>query len=155
MPSHHPLSFHRDDQSRLWRDQIAASLTDEPQQAGWIVAQICSVVEDHSRKGESNIHEFDLLRARGALSKLGMHIGPLRVIHYDCEPSAFHFTGYAPYPCPIELKKRSRGFKYQEKRYPKLPRVVVLCIEHDLTNLRPHVDVVELSALCDYLKKAA
>jgi len=155
MPSHHPLSFHGDDQSRLWRDQIAARLTAEPKQAAWIRDQICRVLDDHRRVGESHVHESDILRVSGAVAKLGMHLGPLRVRHYDCTPSIFHFDNLEVYPCPVELKKRSSGFKYQETRYPKLPRVVVLCVEHDLRNLRPHVDVIELAALCDHLKKVA
>ena len=154
-PSHHPLSFHHDDQSRLWREQIAKVLSREPKERSWITEQICRVVEDHGRVGESNIHEFDVLRVSGALAKIGIHLGPLRVRHYDCDTSAFHFAGYELYPCPIELKKRSSRFSYQEVRYKPLPRVVVLCIEHDLRNLRAHVDVVELKALCDYLEKAA
>ena len=36
-------------------------------------------------------------------------------------------------------------------RYAELPRAVVLCIEHDLVNPPDHVDVLELSALADYL----
>ena len=154
-PSHHPLSFHRDDQSRLWRDQIAFALNQGEEKARWIRDQICRVVEDHHRVGEKNVHEFDVLRVTGALSKLGVHLGPLRVRHYDCDPSAFHFEGYENYPCPVELKKRSSGFKYQEARYPKLPRVVILCVEHDRQNLPAYADAVDLSALCEYLAKAA
>ncbi len=154
-PSPHPLSFHKDDQSRLWREQVSFALDQSEEQASWIKDQICRVVEDHRRVGEKNVHEFDVLRVTGALSKLGVHLGPLRVRHYDCDPSAFHFDGYENYPCPVELKKRSSGFKYQEARYPKLPRVVILCIEHDKQNLPSYVDAVDLSTLCDYLSKAA
>jgi hypothetical protein len=37
-------------------------------------------------------------------------------------------------------------------RYTDLPRAVVLCVEHDLKNPPGHVDILELSALADYLK---
>lgn len=154
-PSPHPLSFHGDDQSRLWRDQIALQLSDNDDLARWVRIQICRVVEDHHRVGEQNVHEFDVLRVTGALSKLGLDLGPLRVRHYDCDPSAFQFGPYDAYPCPVELKKRSSGFKYQEARYPKLPRVVILCIEHDKPNLPAYADAIDLSFLCKYLAAAA
>lgn len=154
-PSAHPLSFHNDDQSRLWREQISFSLNQSEEQARWIREQICRVVEDHRRVGEKNVHEFDVLRVTGALSKLGVNLGPLRVRGYDCSPSAFRFEGYENYPCPVELKKRSSGFNYQEARYLKLPRVVILCVEHDRANLPAYADAVDLSALCEYLSKAA
>ncbi len=70
---------------------------------------------------------------------------------YDCPKSEFKFSGFPPYPCPVEVKKRSSRFDYQIMRYTKLPRAVVLCIEHDLKNAPDHVDVLELSALADYL----
>jgi hypothetical protein len=56
------------------------------------------------------------------------------------------------YPCPVEIKKRSSGFDYQIMRYTELPRAVVLCLEHDLVNPPDHVDILELSALADYLR---
>ena len=153
MPSYHPLSFHSDEQSRLWRDQIAAALNREPDQAEWIKEQVCRVVDDHVRIGESHLSEADLLRTAGALSKLGMRMGPSRGKGFDCIDSEFIFDGYPGYPCPIELKKRSRDFRYQEINYLTIPRVVVLCMKHNLRNLRPHVDVVELASLSDYLMK--
>jgi hypothetical protein len=45
----------------------------------------------------------------------------------------------------VEIKKRSHGFNYQIARYLPLPRAVVLCIEHDLTNVPNHIDVIELA----------
>ncbi len=124
-------------------------------QTDWIRAQIGRVVDDHMRGDEQNLQEYDAVRAAGALSKLGMHFGPMRTSGYHCDPSSFSFVGYAPYPCPIELKKRSTGFKYQELRYKPLPRVVVLCIQHDRKNLLKHVDVIELPTFYDYLAGAA
>lgn len=150
-----PLSFHHDLQGRLWKDQIASVVAAEPQQAHWIRDQICKIAEDHVPGKEKHVHESDLARAGGALAKLGMQLGPLRVKHYDCVPSVFRFDHFPDYVCPVELKKRSSGFKYQQLRYKPLPRAVVLCIEHDLKNVKPHIDVVELKFLAEYLSKAA
>lgn len=49
--------------------------------------------------------------------------------------------------CPVVLQT-----PYQIMRYTELPRAVVLCIEHDLVNPPDHVDILELSALADYLR---
>ncbi|MGO8765196.1 MAG: hypothetical protein ACLQSR_08700 [Limisphaerales bacterium] len=97
------------------------------------------------------MHEADLLRTAGALSILGVDLGLYLTKGYDCPKSEFKFSGFPPYPCPVEVKKRSSRFDYQIMRYTKLPRAVVLCIEHDLKNAPDHVDVLELSALADYL----
>ena len=51
-----------------------------------------------------------------------------------------------------EAKKLYEQLDYQIMRYAKLPRAVVLCVEHDLVNPPDHVDIIELSALADYLK---
>jgi len=51
----------------------------------------------------------------------------------------------------VEIKKRSSSFSYQITRYTKLPRAVVLCMKHDLVNPPDHIDVLELSALAQYL----
>jgi hypothetical protein len=55
------------------------------------------------------------------------------------------------YPCPVELKKQSKSFRYQVTKYSTLPRAVVLCMEHNYVNLPDHIDVIELPALADYL----
>src|SRR5207253_1608673 len=144
--------FHGDLQSRLWQNQITSVLKRESDQGRWIRDQICGLVGDLSPGKEKNVHESDLARAAGALAKLGMHLGPLRVRHYDCTPSYFRFDGLPEYSCPVELKKRSSGFKYQELRYTPLPRAVVLCLDHDLRNVQSHIDIVELRMLCEYLK---
>ena len=52
--------------------------------------------------------------------------------------------------CPVEIKNRSKGFGYQVKNYPRLPRVVVFCLEHDVVHSPEHVDVLEIAALAKY-----
>lgn len=98
------------------------------------------------------MHEADLLRAAGALSVFGLNLSLYLTKGYDCPKSQFSFSGFPIYPCPVEIKKRSSGFDYQIMRYTELPRAVVLCLEHDLVNPPDHVDILELSALADYLR---
>jgi hypothetical protein len=51
----------------------------------------------------------------------------------------------------VEIKKSSRGFKYQVARYKPLPRVAVLCVRHEYSRSIEDVDFIELSALADAL----
>lgn len=146
-----PLTFTSDHQSRLWRRQIDAVRAANPKAVDWAGKEILRVVEDHLERKPANIHEADLLRAGGALSKLGMHLGPYLVRSYDCDPSHFQFRNLPEYPCPVEVKKFSKGFKYQILRYKPLPRAVILCIKHDLLNPPGDIDVVELFSLAQYL----
>src|SRR5205823_3639410 len=97
------------------------------------------------------IHESDLLRAAGALSLLGLDLGPYLTSGYDCATSQFRFSDLPPYLCPVEIKKSSRGFKYQVARYKPLPRVAVLCVRHEYSRSIEDVDFIELSALADAL----
>jgi len=147
-----PLSFHRDYQSRLWKNQIAACRRASANDVSWACSQIKRVVADHQNTDTKNVHEADLLRAAGALSVLGLDLGCYLTNGYDCPQSQFCFLGLPTYPCPVEIKKRSSRFNYQIKNYTNLPRAVVLCVEHDLKNPPDHVDILELSALADYLK---
>ena len=64
--------------------------------------------------------------------------------------TGFSFLDYPQYNVPVEVKKTSLGFKYQQSKYEptQLSRAVVLCAFHDHKNLDPHVDVIELEALC-------
>jgi len=147
-----PLSFHHDYQSKFWKKQIAACLKNSPSDVSWAGSQIRRVVTEHQIADTKNIHEADLLRAAGALSVFGLDLGLYLTKGYDCPKSRFSFSGFPTYPCPVEIKKHSSRFDYQIMRYPKLPRAVVLCIEHDLVNPPDHVDILELSALADYLR---
>jgi len=146
-----PLSFHRDYESKLWKNQIQKVQSKDPSAIPWAKQQILKVTEDHAREGARNIHEADLVRASGALAKLGLQLGAYHIEGYDCPASLFAFDGFPIYPCGVEVKKRSLRFDYQMKRYIKLPRVVVLCLKHDLINPPNHVDVLELPALAKFL----
>jgi hypothetical protein len=146
-----PLSFHRDYQSKLWKNQIVACRKVSTGDVAWAGQQVRRVVEENRGGNSTNVHEADLLRAAGALSLLGLDLGLYVTKGYDCPESHFQFSDLPPYPCPVEIKKRSARFNYQMTRYSELPRAVVLCLEHDLVNPPDHVDVVELSALADYL----
>ena len=147
-----PLSFHRDYQSKLWKKQIEACRKVSANDVSWAGSQIRRVVTDHRNADTKNVHEADLLRAAGALSVFGLDLSLYLTKGYDCPKSRFSFSGFPAYPCPVEIKKHSARFDYQIMRYTELPRAVVLCIEHDLVNPPDHVDVLELSALADYLK---
>jgi hypothetical protein len=146
-----PLSFHRDYQSKLWRKQIEACRTESAGDVSWAGSQIGRVVAEHRKSDAKHVHEADLLRVAGALSVFGLDLSLYLTKGYDCPNSQFHFSGFPTYPCPVEIKKRSSRFDYQIMRYIELPRAVVLCIDHDLVNPPDHVDVLELSALADYL----
>ena len=147
-----PLSFHRDYQSKFWKKQIEACRKVSANDVSWAGSQIRRVVTDHRNADKKNVHEADLLRAAGALSVFGLDLSLYLTKGYDCPKSRFSFSGFPAYPCPVEIKKHSARFDYQIMRYTELPRAVVLCIEHDLVNPPDHVDVLELSALADYLK---
>lgn len=147
----YPLSFHRDYQSKLWKRQISALREKSSEDISWAAEQIKRVVTDHGKMDTQNIHEADLLQAAGALSLLGLDLSLYLTKGYDCPQSRFSFSDLPSYPCPVEIKKRSSRFDYQITRYTNLPRAVVLCLDHDLVNPPDHVDVVELSALADYL----
>jgi hypothetical protein len=51
------------------------------------------------------------------------------------------------------VKKRSKGFTYQVTKYTKLPRAIVLCMEHNMVNPPEHIDFVELPTLAEYLSR--
>jgi hypothetical protein len=70
---------------------------------------------------------------------------------YDCL-TEFRFLDYPSYWVPVELKRNSTGFKYQQQKYGKdeLSRAVLLCAKHGHKNLPPHIDVVELEALSQF-----
>lgn len=147
-----PLSFHRDFQSRLWKQQIDLCRKQSGEQIEWAAGQISRVVLEH-RGNPKNVHEADLLRTAGALSLLGLNLGCYLNRGYDCLGSAFQFKPLPKYVCPVEIKKRSSGFKYQVLKYSELPRAVVLCVEHDFPGVPDHVDVIELATLAEYLSR--
>ena len=148
---HNPLSFHKDYQSKLWRKQIESRSKESPGELRWAADQIRRIVAGHYREGAKNILESDLLRAAGALSMIGMQLSPYLAKGYDCIDSTFVFKSLPQYSCPVEIKNRSRGFNYQITKYTKLPRAVVLCMEHNLVNPPEHIDIIELTVLADSL----
>jgi hypothetical protein len=146
-----PLSFHDRYQSELWRKQIDFLRSNAPYDVRWAASQINRVVAENRKTEASHILEADLLRAAGALSILGLELGPYLGKGYDCMDSSVQFNGLPLYPCPVEVKRRSRGFNYQVERYEELPRAVVLCIDHDLPNPPEDIDVLALPTLGQYL----
>jgi hypothetical protein len=146
-----PLSFNHRIKSTLWRRQIESRQKQQRDEFSWIASEMSRIVSDHLSGKIPNILESDLLRAGGALSRLGLKLGPYVGRSYDCDPSRFRFLNLLPYECPVEIKKRSRGFEYQMLRYKPLPRAVVICIKHDLVNVPDHIDIIELAELSNYL----
>lgn len=122
-----------------------------PSDVQWATAQIDRVVSEHHETDAKHILESDLLRTAGALSLLGLNLSPYLGKGYDCVQSRFNFDGFPEYTCPVEIKHRSRGFRYQVFNYTKLPRAVVLCMEHNFVNPQDHIDFIELPALANHL----
>jgi hypothetical protein len=148
-----PLTFTARNPSIFWRRQIEHCLRTDRDSIKWARDEIGRVVSDHHNRDVSNLLESDLLRTAGALSKRGVKLGPYVGKFYDCDPSRFQFLKLLPYECPVEVKKESRGFRYQMLRYKPLPRAVVLCMEDNLVNPPDHIDVVELAELGRYLNR--
>ncbi len=146
-----PLSFHHDYQSKLWRQQIESKRRESLSDVVWAATQITQVVAEHRDSNAKNILESDLLRTAGALSLLGLELSAYLGKGYDCISSRFTFGELPVYPCPVEIKKRSKGFSYQVTKYTMLPRAVVLCMEHNLVNPPEHIDIVELPTLAEYM----
>lgn len=146
---HNPLTFTKDYVSPFWRDQLA---TIEKDLLLWSLAEICRVVKDHTTK-VPHIQETDILRAAGPLKHLGMALGAYVGKGYDCVTD-FNFLEFPTYRVPVEIKRQSKNFSYQEKKYGRdeLSRAVILCAVHDKKNVPKNIDVVELDALCNHLK---
>jgi hypothetical protein len=145
----HPLSYHRQFQSVLWRRQLEEVKKRNPGGYAWAFSEIRRIVSCYTGRTEPNVLEPDILRASGPLNICGVEVGPYVGCGYDCK-SRFQFLSYVPYEVPIEIKKRSSGFKYQQQRYGKdeLSRAVIVCVHHNEPNLPDrNIDVIELSAL--------
>ena len=110
--------------------------------------------DHHPAPSVPHIQEQDLLRASGPLQKLGVSLGPYVGKGYDCM-STFQFLKFQGYSVPVEIKKQSANFSYQEKKYGKdeLSRAVILCTDHNHTQLPANIDVIELVAFPDYAQK--
>ncbi len=140
-----PLSFNTHFQSQLWRKQIKRVQTLNSAGFKWALSEIKRITREH-HSATPNVKEEDLLRASGPLHILGVEIGPYVGRGFDCK-GRFQFLDFQPYEVPIEVKKRSAGFKYQEKKYGKeeLSRAVILCMKHNLVTTPRHIDVMELA----------
>lgn len=148
-----PLSFNDNKKSDLWRRQLAQIRQTQPEMWRWSLEEICRVAGAHAQDtGFRYVREEDLLRASGPLKALGLELGPYVGKGYDCK-GVFRFLDYEAYEAPVEIKKASSGFKYQQERYPpeQLSRAVILCMRNDLLNVPPNVDVIQLGTLCSAL----
>ncbi len=144
-----PLTFTLDYQSPFWRTQIESV---DRKLALWSLDEICRIVKDHRPATKlEHIQEMDILRASGPLRHLGVTLGGFVGKGYDCF-SRFEFDELPPYDVPVELKRDSTGFKYQQRKYGKdeLSRAVVLCATHGHKQVPVNVDIIELNALCQY-----
>lgn len=145
-----PLSFNSQHQSDLWKRQIERCRRSSPDALNWAASQFKGFVRQHSERKTSRVGEEDMLRLAGALDRLGLRLGPYTRKGYDCPDSTFQFLELPEYACPVEIKNRSRSFSYQQKNYPRLPRVVVFCLDHDMVHPPEHVDVLEARAISSY-----
>jgi hypothetical protein len=149
-----PLSFTHDFISPLWIHQMAAIESRMPGLVAWSLAEICRIVSAHKIGSRlAYLDEKDLLRASGPLKHLGMALGGYVKKGYDCI-SDFTFLSFPRYTVPVEIKKTSKGFKYQQDKYGKdtLSRAVILCVKHDNKRYPDAlgIDVIELEAMCNY-----
>jgi hypothetical protein len=147
-----PLTFTRDYQSPFWIRQIAHIKKSHASLLAWSLDEICRVVKDHRPESRlPHVQETDILRASGPLKHLGMTLGGYVGKGYDCF-SEFSFLHYPAYSAPVEVKKNSRDFRYQQKKYGKemLSRAIVLCAIHDHQQVPRNIDVIELEAMCQY-----
>jgi hypothetical protein len=145
-----PLSFNSQHQSDLWKRQIAECRKSKPDALDWAASQFKRFVQQHADPKTVHVGEEDLLRLAGALDHLGLKLGPYLQKGFDCPESSFRFLQFPEYACPVEIKKRSQGIAYQVKHYPRLPRAVVFCLDHDVVHPPEHVDVLEITALARY-----
>lgn len=148
-----PLSFNDKKKSELWRRQLEHVRETRPEMWRWSLEEICRVATAHAQDaGFRYVKEEDLLQASGPLKVLGVELGPYVGKGFDCQ-GVFRFLNYEPYTVPIEIKKASSGFEYQQKKYSpeELSRAVILCMRNDLVNVPPNVDIIQLETLCSAL----
>lgn len=150
-----PLTFTREYVSPFWTQQLVQVNKKQPGIVAWALDEICRVVKDHTPKTKlPHIQETDILRASGPLKHLGMTLGGYVGKGYDCFTD-FTFLNYPTYSVPVELKRNSAGFKYQQQKYGRelLSRAVVLCSIHDHKQVPRNIDIIELEAMCQHAKQ--
>jgi hypothetical protein len=149
-----PLTFTRRYVSEFWTQQLTRVNRKQPGIVSWSLQEICRVMQSHVPKPLEHVQEADLLRASGPLRHLGIALGGYVGKGYDCF-SDFTFLSYPAYSVPVEIKKRSQHFSYQQQKYGKelLSRAIVLCAVHDHIRMPKNIDVIELQAMCEYSKR--
>ncbi|MGH7747844.1 MAG: hypothetical protein ACREQ5_24255, partial [Candidatus Dormibacteria bacterium] len=151
----HPLTFNTSYVSPFWKAQLRSVEKKHKGIVEWSLKEICRIVKDHlPRTRLAHIQEQDILRASGPLKHLGMALGGYVGKGYDCV-TEFSFLEYPNYIIPVEIKRNSSGFHYQQQKYGKdeLSRAVLLCAVHDHKQIPKNIDVIELLALCDHSKE--
>lgn len=147
-----PLTFSHQYISSFWKNQLNfLKKMHKTESVEWALKEICRVVSATKDK-IPHLQEPDLLRASGSLKLLGLSLGPYVGKGYDCF-STFGFQNYPTYSVPVEVKKFSKGFSYQQNKYGKdeLSRAVILCAVNDIKYVQPHIDIIELDAMCNYI----
>jgi hypothetical protein len=150
-----PLTFSSVYASPFWVQQLVHVNSHEPGIVAWALDEICRIVADHRTATRlAHIQEPDLLRAAGPLKHLGVSLGGYVGKGYDCV-TEFKFLDFPTYTVPVEIKRNSQGFHYQQKKYGKeeLSRAVLLCALHTHKQMPQHIDVIELEALCAHAQK--
>jgi hypothetical protein len=121
----------------------------------WVRDQISELVQQHENRPK-DVDERDLLRASGALSKVGIDLGMYRRSGIDCPNARFALGGYPVYGCPVEIEEYSSGFLAKHHRKHREQRVVLMCMFHDEPMVaRNYVDVLELRELSRILTQVA
>jgi len=150
-----PLTFDSSYVSPLWKLQLQDVEKKHRGIVAWSLSEICRVVKDHLPNSKLlHIQEPDILRASGPLKHLGVVLGGYVGKGYDCV-TEFSFLRYPTYSVPVEIKRNSKGFHYQQKKYGKdeLSRAVLLCAIHDHGHVPKNIDVIELRAMCEHSKE--
>lgn len=148
-----PLTFTNDYVSPFWIRQLAQINKRNKGIVQWSLVEICRIVADHRPKTKlAHIQETDILRASGPLKHLGMTLGGYVGKGFDCF-SEFSFLTYPTYSVPVELKRDSMGFQYQQRKYGRdlLSRAVVLCAIHTHKQVPRNIDIIELEAMCNFV----
>jgi len=154
-PDSNPLTWTPGHRSPFLLEHLGEVRKRSKEEYGWIASQIAGMADQHAAKG-LNVDERDLLRASGALQKLGINLGMYRSKAIDCADGTFSFRGFPEYPCPIEIEEKSSGFLATHHAPHRRQRLVVLCMQHNERSvLRRYVDVLELRELGRFLRETA
>jgi hypothetical protein len=147
-----PLTFTLEYRSPFWLNQMVKIEKKQKGIVWWCIEEFRRIVKDHAKATRlPHIQETDILRSGGPLRHLGVTLGGYVGKGYDCK-TEFQFLDFLPYIVPVELKRNSLGFQYQQAKYGKdeLSRAVVLCATHSHKNVPSNIDVIELEALARF-----